>query len=133
MEEIINELKKLPDDIYDLKMEIFDTEESLNMTEEQINKINNDIMLGIISEVNDAGKPVFSNEQKRTIEFENRLSGNQQYEELIGNKDYYKSKLYQQKAELDRLYNVQNNYRVLATVLNPEDKMLEVNVGGTKI
>lgn len=118
LKELVAELNDLPEQIYNLKMGIFDSEESLQMTKESRDSIRDDVWYEVSSEVDDNGKAVYSNEQKRSLEVSRRLSTNAEYIELTQSLKFFEATVYQKRALLEKLLDVQSNKRILISIIS---------------
>ena len=79
---LIEDLQKLPEAIDGKARSIYADKEKSNVMQNSLKKIEILTWKEITEEVNEDGKPVFSNKMKRDVELERRLEANEEYQAL---------------------------------------------------
>lgn len=113
-------MKNIPKIIYDLDMQMYSISNQLFEIFEEITRIEIQARMQISSEINDKGKPVYSNEQSRSDALWLTLDGNKEYKDLASRK---KSLL----SERDFLKIKKEYYKNVLLVIQHEIKEPEIS------
>lgn len=105
IEDIIKELEALPNNIKETSEYILRKNEEYSEILETISKIENGYSVTILNEVDDKGKPLYSNAEKRNLALELELSKDLKYKELVERKRKIKNDIELAKIDLENLYN----------------------------
>jgi hypothetical protein len=92
---IADESEKLVDEKFNLEKIIFDKK-----------SIETDVMADIVSAVDEKGKPLYSNVEKRDTELKNRLSENIGYDKIKNLIDTKKNEIEKQAIKIEYLKNL---------------------------
>jgi hypothetical protein len=92
---IADESEKLVDEKFNLEKIIFDKK-----------SIETDVMADIVSAVDEKGKPLYSNVEKRDTELKNRLSENIGYDKIKNLIDIKKNEIEKQAIKIEYLKNL---------------------------
>lgn len=101
--EMIREVKKT---LFEKKIESIDIKEQLKIWELQE-------MANISNEVNEKGKPAYSNETKRQAELQRRKENSKEYQDLQNKLNKLDEEIAFMEIDLDKLYNEQGNLRAI--------------------
>lgn len=116
MKRITDELIDLPNEIHEERLALLDLSDKLDMIKEHFKTWECEAMVDIANELDDKGKPVYSNEAKRAAEINIRKRTNERAYKL----DEEIKRLNRQKsyveASLELLYNKQGNYRAITRI-----------------
>lgn len=121
-EEIIKQLKELPELIAKGEQVVFDTKRSLDVIDEGITEIESVIFIRVVEEKNDeTGKPHFTNDTIRKTETTNRCSNDKGFIDLKLKQLEEKEKLMRSVIELDRLKNTFSSLKYITRLLTRGD------------
>lgn len=112
---IINELQNLPEKIKELELEYFNTNNTLLELKNDNDLWELNILSEIQKELNEQGKPKFSNESLRNAELENRKDS--KYKKTESKIERYSKKTQEIKIQLNFLNNKQSNYKSMTHIL----------------
>lgn len=122
------DLLALPERIFEAREKCEELRERIGGVEEEMKALEHDIRWSIFSEVDAGGKPVFSNEEKRAIEFYRRTRSSEPYMALVEEAFRLRKELAKSEDEL-RLHQDRFKAALVLARLAALDADSEVNDG----
>ncbi len=115
---VIEKLKSLPTDIYNLQIEILEKTVNLNDLSRKIIKAESVIRVNISEMKDESGKKKYSNEEARRAAFSELVELDIELIEWKKEMDALENQIQLQKAEFDQLVNEQKNFRSILNFLS---------------
>lgn len=106
-------LLSLPSEIEKSKIDLLDKQESLRVAKELLKYWEISELSRISEELDDKGKPKYSNETKRQAELQHRMSSSEAYEEMERKANILDREVAVLNIKIDKLYNEQGNLRAI--------------------
>ncbi len=115
--EIINTLKDTPKKIVKLSGYLLANRKMLVKKEERIKNWEIKQLADISAELDDKGKPLYSNETKRQAELLARKTKDQIVQENLSCVEFFKQEIAELEIEIACLESLQKNYRAICRIL----------------
>lgn len=115
IEPLCNKLLAIPEQIRELQDQMQQMQQEVEKAKSDVELEKSTITAAVISEVNDNGKPVYSNETARSAEITRRMAVDQDYlaaKEALAKTEEQVANL---KFDIDRLYSEMANLRVVVS------------------
>lgn len=115
IEPLCNKLLAIPDQIRELQGQMAEAQKEVEKAKSDVELERSAITAAVVSEVNDNGKPVYSNETARSAEITRRMAVDQDY--LAAKKALAKAEeqVASLKFDIDRLYSEMANLRAVVS------------------
>jgi predicted nucleic acid-binding Zn-ribbon protein len=118
MSEIQNILIDLPEQIKNSELELLDLNDKLSSTKKELESIESSLMHSILNEMDEKGKPVYSNAEKRNTELAKRSAEYPDTLDLKSSIDKLERQSKELQIEIKFLRDKQANYRAIAAFSN---------------
>lgn len=124
IDRIINELEGYPSTIKAQQHVLAAAQQNMDDAKLNVEMVKADIMVDINAAVGENGKPLYSNEKAREVEFVRQSSANQEYIEARNDYRAAEDRLNDAKYSLDQLYNEFTVHKSVLSALTAKMNLL---------